>query len=277
MQLITNILPCIFLVHVTTGELGGVWESLDEIYRTYDEAPGLHHFFKYAAEYDENIYQLRETAVKSGVKVKMLEIGVQSGGSVRVWKRYFRGTISYVGLDIDKRCKRFESPSEGITIEIGSQLDTDLLQDLCATYGPFDLVVDDGGHDNIMMLTSLGILWGCLNDGGVYVIEDLHALNMMLKRNSIQKGEQSLFEVLGDWMRARSPPTVTKYAAMTNLSHPGYHLKKLSFYDSLVFLHYGTEVSRLDVFRKGSYWLPLKDVDHVGELSWCSGCYEDIL
>ena len=61
--------------------------------------------------------------------VKLFEIGVQSGGSARAWKNYFRDRLYYVGMDIDERCKRSHSPSEKIFIEIGSQLEkADLLK-----------------------------------------------------------------------------------------------------------------------------------------------------
>jgi len=111
-------------------------------------------------------------------KVKMLEIGVQSGGSTRVWKRYFRNLTDYVGLDIEPRCRMFQSLEEGIRIVTGSQMDTALLERLCKEHGPFDFVVDDGGHSNKMILTSLKSLWNCMKDSSVYAIEDLHTMNM---------------------------------------------------------------------------------------------------
>merc|ERR1719189_3460417 len=115
----------IFLLNTLT--LSTEYESLTHIYESYDEGPGLNHYYNYGPAYDENIHQLREEAVRLGKKVKMLEIGVQSGGSTRVWKRYFRGTLAYVGLDINWRCKQFESLDEGIRIVIGSQLNSSLL------------------------------------------------------------------------------------------------------------------------------------------------------
>jgi len=121
----------------------------------------------------------------------MLEIGVQSGGSTRVWKRYFRNLTDYVGLDIEPRCRMFQSLEEGIRIVTGSQMDTALLERLCKEYGPFDFVVDDGGHFNKMILTSLKSLWNCMKDSGVYAIEDLHTMNMP---GFINGGETSVFQ-----------------------------------------------------------------------------------
>jgi len=119
---------------------------------------------------------------------------VQSGGSTRAWKRYFRKSLAYIGLDINPRCKQMESLDEGIRIVIGSQLNTTLLSDICSTNGPFDLVIDDGGHTNEMITTSLLSLWDCLNDNAVYAIEDLHALNM--DRGKLSEGDVSVFQMV---------------------------------------------------------------------------------
>jgi len=235
-----------------TSALSDKYESLTHIYQTYNEGPGLRHYYNYGPLYDENINHLREKAVRLGEKVKMLEIGVQSGGSTRVWKRYFRGTLAYVGLDINSRCKQFESLDEGIRIVIGSQLNTSQLLEVCTRYGRFDLVVDDGGHTNKMITTSLLILWNCLNDNAVYVIEDL-----MLSVVGLPEDEENIFQRVGRWMKIRSPrvkelPTLP--ANVTN--HKGWHLKKLVFFNSMLFLHYGKQVPELQNFYKGSHWVP---------------------
>jgi len=268
-------------VVLTYPVLNKKFESLSHIYSTYNETPGIAHYTKYGPAYDENISNLREKAFLEGRKVQMLEIGVQSGGSTRVWKRYFRGTLSYVGLDIDPRCKMFESLGEGVRIVIGNQMHTEVLSDLCTKYGPFDLVVDDGGHPNKMMLTSLVSLWNCMKDGGIYVIEDLHALNML----GGNPGELTVFNEMEMWMKTRSPdpnPSAISYKEMRE--HPSFHLTKLSFYDSIMFLHYGQNVTSLGRFMRGKHWLAgdrtsnqppsklfLKD--------WCTncciGCYND--
>lgn len=277
---ILNKFFCLFgIFQLNWSAEGSKWESLTHIYDTYDEGPGLHHFYNYGPAYDENIHQLRDKAVSQGKKVKILEIGVQSGGSTRVWKRYFRGTCSYVGIDINYRCKQFESPEEGINVEIGSQLNTTFLSSICSKYGPFDLVVDDGGHTNDMIMTSLLSLWGCLNDDAVYVIEDLHALNMGEKY--LVEGEVTVFEKIGQWMKIRSPRLGDRKNLSPAIStdHPAWHLKKLAFYDSMIFLYYGEDVQRLNAFKKGSYWMPYvsrKEPKETGHcVGCCVGCYDN--
>jgi len=202
----------------------------------------------------------------------MLEIGVQSGGSTRVWKRYFRSTLEYIGLDIEPRCRKFQSLKEGIRIITGSQLNTSLLSEICNKYGPFDFIVDDGGHSTEMILASLGTLWTCLKNDGVYVIEDLHTMNM--GGSFLLKDGKSVIQEIAEWMRIRSPdignPDNKEFR-----NHPSRHLKKLMFYDSIIFLHYGNEVPPLGRFRKGKDWVEgaLKEPEVELSLSdWCDGC-----
>jgi len=258
---------------------GTMWETISDIYSTYDEAPGLDHWAAYGPAYDQNIQHLREMALLEGRKVKMLEIGVSSGGSTRVWKRYFRGLTHYVGLDIEPRCRMFQSLEEGIRIITGSQLDTALLSKICKLYGPFDLVVDDGGHTNKMIQTSLKILWNCMKDGSVYVIEDLHSMNQGSPWYS--KSEISVFQEISEWMRIRSP-SIHDPTQIEMKNHPSRHLKQLAFSDSILFLHYGKNVSVLidDRIKKGTYWKHgHQDLKKELSLSdWCDncciGCYE---
>lgn len=105
-------------------------------------------------------------------KMKMLEIGVSKGGSLQMWKNYFGKKATIVGVDIDPNCKAFEE--ENILIEIGSQEDRRFLQSLVKKYGPFDIVLDDGGHTMKQQITSFEELFPAVNNGGVYLCEDCH-------------------------------------------------------------------------------------------------------
>jgi len=256
------------------------WESISDIYSTYNQTPGLDHWAVYGPAYDENIEHLRGLACREGRSVQMLEIGVKSGGSTRVWKRYFRGLTQYVGLDINPRCRMFQSLEEGIRIITGSQLDKRLLYKICKEYGPFDLVVDDGGHTDDMIRTSLKMLWNCMKDNSVYVIEDLHTVNM---KGYLNRAKTSFFDEIAMWMTVRSP-SLGKKGQYRLIKHPSKHLKKLAFYDSIVFLHYANKVPPLFKSRleKGLQWVRGKLAEPKKELSlrnWCHncciGCYDD--
>lgn len=98
---------------------------------------------------------------------RVLEIGVQGGGSLKIWRDMFP-EAEIVGVDIDPECKKHED--ERITVQIGSQSDVKFLESL----GEFDIIIDDGGHTMTQQQVSLKWLMPQLREGGIYVIEDLH-------------------------------------------------------------------------------------------------------
>ena len=59
-------------------------------------------------------------------------------------------------------------------MEIGDQSDPGFLTRIGQTHGPFDLIVDDGGHQMHQQTTSFRHLWPRLNDRGLYIVEDTH-------------------------------------------------------------------------------------------------------
>ena len=110
--------------------------------------------------YDRHFDRFRGTAPR------VLEIGVDHGGSLQVWRKYFGQDALIVGVDIDPRCKEYEEA--GIQVEIGDQANAGFL----ATLGEFDIVIDDGSHRLIDQITSFQALWP--KTKSVYLIEDCH-------------------------------------------------------------------------------------------------------
>lgn len=98
---------------------------------------------------------------------RVLEIGVDHGGSLQIWKQFFP-SAEIVGLDINPACKEYEE--ERISVVIGDQTDTKLL----ASLGDFDIVIDDGSHDRTHQATSFTALWP--HTRTLYVIEDCHGI-----------------------------------------------------------------------------------------------------
>jgi Methyltransferase domain len=108
-----------------------------------------------------------------GQPVSFLEIGVFRGGSLRMWRDFFAPGSRLTFLDIDPACKALEIP--GVDIRIGDQTDVAFLTQTSAECGPFDVIVDDGGHRMEHQLTSFHALWSSLKDGGLYIVEDTHS------------------------------------------------------------------------------------------------------
>lgn len=104
--------------------------------------------------------------------VKLLELGIQRGGSLLLWRDYFpMGTI--VGIDIMVP-KNF-LPGERIYLFEGGQTDTRFLSEVAAKMAPdgFDIIIDDASHIGEFTKQSFWHLFdNHLKPGGLYVIED---------------------------------------------------------------------------------------------------------
>lgn len=96
---------------------------------------------------------------------KILEIGVKSGASIRMWQKYFPETEIH-GLDIFIADPIPDIP--GVIWHKGNQCDY-LLLDKLRGYD-FDIIIDDGSHGSRdQMITFFGLF-----NGKHYFIEDLH-------------------------------------------------------------------------------------------------------
>lgn len=104
--------------------------------------------------------------------LRLLEIGVQNGGSLETWREYLPTGSRIVGIDIDPKCADLTFKGD-TTVVIADSGDPEAL---AAAAGPeeFDVIIDDGSHQQTDILNGLEVLWGRLAAGGVYIIEDLH-------------------------------------------------------------------------------------------------------
>jgi hypothetical protein len=107
-----------------------------------------------------------------GAPITVLEFGVSHGGSLQMWRHYFGPQARVVGVDIQPVCKSFEE--EGISIRIGDQEDRAFLRQLAAEFGPFDVVIEDGGHRMGQQIATFEEIFPRMTDHGTYIAEDLH-------------------------------------------------------------------------------------------------------
>lgn len=105
-------------------------------------------------------------------QVVILEIGVYQGGSLNMWRDYFGKEALIYAIDINPLCKQFET--ENTKILIGSQEDRNFLRLVISQLPKIDIIIDDGGHTMKQQTTAFEELYVHLNDGGIYVCEDLH-------------------------------------------------------------------------------------------------------
>ena len=120
----------------------------------------------YLGLYDKYLSRFR------GRPVRMLEIGVNRGGSLQLWREYLGKDALIFGVDLNPECAELADPPT--QIRIGSQADPDFLKSVVAEMGTPDIIIDDGSHVARHQQVSFETLFPLLAPGGIYVIEDMH-------------------------------------------------------------------------------------------------------
>lgn len=100
---------------------------------------------------------------------RVLEIGIDTGASLRMWKDYFP-YAEIIGVDNNKGTLLFEDRISSHQCDQSSQSELETLRD---AVGECDLIVDDGSHNPQHQILTCNILAAKLAIGGVYVIEDI--------------------------------------------------------------------------------------------------------
>lgn len=122
-------------------------------------------FHNYTEVYADYFGKIRDR------KLTFLEIGIYEGASVKLWEKYFPNADLHF-IDITPAYIKYSSDRS--KYHFIDQTDRSGLQAMASAYGPFDIIIDDGGHTMEQQLTSFQELFSHVKSGGMYIIEDLH-------------------------------------------------------------------------------------------------------
>ena len=121
------------------------------------------HYFKI---YDSHLLRYRNS------DVHVVEFGVNHGGSLQLWRKYFGPRAKIYGIDINPNCKQLEE--SGVKIFIGDQGDRSFLRRVAAEIPRIDVLIDDGGHTMQQQIATFEELFPSIEEDGVYLCEDTH-------------------------------------------------------------------------------------------------------
>lgn len=106
----------------------------------------------------------------AGDAFDLIEIGVMTGGSMRLWSRRFPKARVH-GIDINPACAGVKE--ERVEVTIGSQVDAGVLGAVAQRCRDVRVIVDDGSHIMEHLMTTFSLLWPVLAAHGYYVMEDV--------------------------------------------------------------------------------------------------------
>ncbi len=184
------------------------------------------HYFKI---YDRHLSRFR------GKPVKLLEIGTFLGGGLAMLRHYLGDEARLVGMDADPRA--VQAAAGHFHVVLGDQEDVETLQVISEKYGPFDIVIDDGGHTMSQQITSIETLFPLVRDGGVYIVEDCHTSYWPEFGGGLRR-EGTFVE----WIKARLDDVNGYHAGTDPVSPWTKSIEGIHYYDSLVVFDRGDVV-----------------------------------
>ncbi|KXW58064.1 demethylmacrocin O-methyltransferase [Ferrovum myxofaciens] len=122
----------------------------------------------YLQEYDRLFESFRDKPVR------LLEIGIQNGGSLEIWSSYFNNAVSLLGCDINSDCDSLTYDDSRITVFVGDANSPDTFERIIGKVQNFDLIIDDGSHKSSDIIKSFTLYFPYLKEGGMFIIEDIH-------------------------------------------------------------------------------------------------------
>lgn len=122
----------------------------------------------YLSEYDRLFSSYRDDPVR------LLEIGIQNGGSLEIWSEFFPQAAKIVGCDINPDCAKLVYANPRISVVVGDANSNVVEDEIGAISSEFDLIIDDGSHTSGDIVRSFARYFPRLVDGGLFVAEDLH-------------------------------------------------------------------------------------------------------
>jgi hypothetical protein len=106
--------------------------------------------------------------------IRLFEIGIQNGGSLEIWSKYFANAKKVVGCDINPECAKLHFDNPRIVVIAADANTDDAQQQVLSQAKNFDLIIDDASHRSSDIVHSFARYFPHLSDGGLYVVEDLH-------------------------------------------------------------------------------------------------------
>jgi len=109
----------------------------------------------------------------------VVEVGVQSGGSLQMWRKYFGPEAQLWGIDVDPAVARLQPNYDSNThIRIGDQADPQFWQAVLQQMPEIDVFIDDGGHQMHQQRVTFECVFPKIRPGGVFLCEDTHSSYM---------------------------------------------------------------------------------------------------
>lgn len=134
--------------------------------------------------------------------IAFAEIGVQNGGSLELWARYFAQATVVLGCDIDPKCGALAFDDPRIAVIVGDVNTESAYRAILSRSSLFDVFIDDGSHTSRDIIATFCNYFRHVRAGGIYAIEDLHCSYMKGWGGGADRPDTSMefLKRLADWV-----------------------------------------------------------------------------
>lgn len=122
----------------------------------------------YLDEYGRILNKYREKPVR------LLEIGIQNGGSLEIWAKYFTNAAKIIGCDINPDCLKLSYTDPRIDVVVGDANTPETYASIIKKSPEFDIIIEDGSHLSGDIIKSFCLYFPSMVQGGTFIAEDLH-------------------------------------------------------------------------------------------------------
>lgn len=174
--------------------------------------------------------------VRGGKPVKLLEVGIQNGGSLELWSKLLPKGSVIRGIDIIPEVERlrFNGPNE-IRVDSADATDPGVVETIIGEE-LFDVVIDDASHKSSDIIATFNLLFKNVAPGGKYIIEDLHCSYFSTHEGGYRKNRSAI-----EWLKQLIDSVNFDHIVKSELDdaeiafHSGLnkHVARVSFYDSV--------------------------------------------
>jgi len=144
--------------------------SKKTLYQLYSEHTGKvsDKWSLYLTEYNRLFNDYRKKPIR------LFEVGIQNGGSLEIWAKYFSNAVALIGCDINPDCALLSYDDPRIGVIVGDA-NNSKIRDLILHRSPqFDIIIDDGSHLSSDIIKSFALYFPHITEGGIFIVEDLH-------------------------------------------------------------------------------------------------------
>jgi hypothetical protein len=228
------------------GELPRSPNRLRDLFDSNCRGRGIWKWLHYFDIYDRHLSKF------VGRDVRVVEVGVYSGGSLAMWRNYFGDKCHIYGIDIEPACISYEN--ECTDIFIGDQEDRGFWRGFKERVAPVDILIDDGGHSSKQQMVTLEEMLPHVKPGGVYICEDVHGIHKRFG-SFVQATISNMNE-----MHLREP-YLGNEGGITPTEFQGW-IHSAHFYPYLVVLEKAESPARqFRSVKKGTEWQPFFEAE----------------